>query len=453
MSPGGAEKSPPRRWKTELMDPILIALAGLLAMLILIAAHAPIGAAMGIAGVVTFAAFAGWGPGLATLGAETVSALTSVDFAIIPLFLLMGAFSVVSGMSKDLSDVTRAFLGHRRGGLAIATIGVSALFGAVCGSAIASAATMTRVCLPDMLTNGYRPGFAAGVIAASATLGIIIPPSLVLVVYAILTEHDVLTLFAAAVIPGIIATLFQVGAAAAFASVKPEAAPKAARQGWPVRIEAARRAWAVIVIGLIVTIGIYSGVFTISEAAAIGVVGAFSLCILRRRATAAALAEAAGDVAQSAGAIYVIVIGAFSMSYFLAVSGLPQAFVTTIDALSLPPFAVIVAFYVMYLLLGAMFEPLAVLVVTLPFVLPAVLALGYDPIWWGVMLTMVSGIGMVTPPIGMNVFVTHGVAREIPLTEIYRGVMPFFIADIARLLVLTLFPALVTWLPTRLGMM
>lgn len=435
------------------MDPILIALAGLLAMLILIAAHAPIGAAMGIAAVVTFAAFAGWGPGLAVLGAETVSALTSVEFAIIPLFLLMGALSVVSGMSNDLSVMTRAFLGHRRGGLAIATIGVSALFGAVCGSAIASAATMTRVCLPDMVANGYRPGFAAGVIASSATLGVIIPPSLVLVVYAILTELDVLTLFAAAVVPGIIAALFQMCAAAVFARINPNAAPKAARQGWSIRMKAVRNAWAVIVLGLVVTVGIYSGVFTISEAAAIGVVGAFLLCIARRRAARPQLLDAAGEVAQSAGSIYIIVIGAFSMSYFLAVSGLPLAFVATIDALSLPPIAVILAFYAMYLLLGAMFEPLAVLVVTLPFVLPAVLALGYDPIWWGVMLTMVSGIGLVTPPIGMNVFVTHGVAKEIPLAEIYRGVTPFFIADLTRLLLLTLAPALATWLPRQLGMM
>jgi len=435
------------------MDPILIAVAGLLAMLILIAAHAPIGAAMGIAAVITFAAFAGWGPGLASLGAEAVSALTSVDFAIIPLFLLMGAFSVASGLSSDLSGLTRAFLGHRRGGLAMATIGVSALFGAVCGSAIASAATMTRVCLPDMLAHGYRPGFAAGVIAASATLGIIIPPSLVLVIYAILTELDVLTLFAAAVIPGIVATLFQICAAAVFARAYPHAAPRAARQNWAERMKALGRAWAVIALGLVVTVGIYSGMFTIAEAAAIGVVGALLLCFLRRKAGVAVLVDAARDVAQSAGSIYIIVIGAFSMSYFLAVSGLPQSFVAAVNALSLPPLAVIIAFYAMFLVLGALFEPLAVLVVTLPFVLPAVLALGYDPVWWGVMLTMVSGIGMVTPPIGMNVFVTHGVARDIPLADIYRGVTPFFIADVARLLLLTLFPALTTWLPTLLGMM
>lgn len=218
-------------------------------------------------------------------------------------------------------------------------------------------------------------------------------------------------------------------------------------------MKALGRAWAVIVLGLVVTVGIYSGIFTITEAAAIGVVGALLLCFVRRKAGGAALVDAARDVAQSAGTIYIIVIGAFTMSYFLAVSGLPQSFVAAIDALSLPPLAVVIAFYALYLVLGALFEPLAVLVVTLPFVLPVILALGYDAVWWGVMLTMVSGIGMVTPPIGMNVFVTHGVARNIPLADIYRGVLPFFVADVARLLLLTLFPTLTTWLPTLLDMM
>jgi tripartite ATP-independent transporter DctM subunit len=435
------------------MDPVLIAIAGLIGMFILIAAHAPVGAAMGIAATVTFAAFAGAGPGFAVLGAEAVSAVTSVDFAIIPLFLLMGGFAVLSGLSTDLGDVARSLLGHRRGGLAIAAISVSALFGAVCGSAIASVATVTRVCLPDMLKHNYKPGFAAGVIAASATLGVIIPPSLILVIYAILAEIDVLTLFAAAIAPGILATILQIAAAALYAGFRPGEAPSASRQPWATRIGALKRAWAVILLGATITVGIYGGFFTVNEAAAVGACGAFLLCVIRRRLTRRTFAETARDVARSAGAIYVIVIGAFAMSYFLAASNLPQSFVGTVGALDIPPIAVIIAFYAMYLVLGALFEPLAVMVVSLPFVLPAVTALGYDPVWWGVMLVMVSGIGMVTPPIGMNVFVLHGMRNDIPLTEIYRGVTPFFFADLVRVGVLTAFPAIVTWLPARLGMM
>ncbi len=435
------------------MDPIIIAILGLLAMFILIAAHAPVGAAMGIAGVLTFAAIAGVGPGVATLGVEAIAAITSLDFAIIPLFILMGGFAVAGGLSQDLYRLANAFLGHRRGGLAMATIGVCALFGAVCGSAIATVATMTRVALPEMLSRNYHKSFAAGAIVAGGTLGVIIPPSLILVIYAILTELNVLTLFAAAAVPGIIATLFQLAAAALYARYRPEAAPAAPRRGWGERKSALRRSWAVILLGLIVTAGIYGGVFTVTEAASVGACGAFLICLARGRLKPGIFGEVALDTARNAGIIYVIVIGAFAMTYFLAASGLSQALVGGIQSLNMPPLAVIVSLYVMYLLLGAVFESLAVLVVTLPFVLPVVIGLGYDPVWWGVMLVMISGIGMITPPIGINVFVLHGMMEDVPLGEIFKGVTPFFIADLLRVLLLTLVPAIVTWLPMKMGLM
>ncbi len=435
------------------MDPILIAILGLLAMFILIAAHAPVGAAMGIAGVLTFAAIAGIGPGVATLGVEAIAAITSLDFAIIPLFILMGGFAVAGGLSQDLYRLANAFLGHRRGGLAMATIGVCALFGAVCGSAIATVATMTRVALPEMLSKNYEKSFAAGAIVAGGTLGVVIPPSLILVIYAILTELNVLTLFAAAAVPGIIATLFQLTAAALYARYRPEAAPAAPRRGWATRKSALLRSWAVILLGLIVTAGIYGGVFTVTEAASVGACGAFLICFARGRLKSGTFGEVALDTARNAGIIYVIVIGAFAMTYFLAASGLSEALVGGIQSLNMPPLAVILSLYVMYLLLGAVFESLAVLVVTLPFVLPVVIALGYDPVWWGVMLVMISGIGMITPPIGINVFVLHGMMEEIPIGEIFKGVTPFFIADLLRMLVLTVFPTLVTWLPMKMGLM
>ncbi len=435
------------------MDPITIAVIGLLGMFILIAAHAPVGAAMGIAGVITFSALAGTGPGFAALGVEAISAVSSLDFAIIPLFLLMGGFVVAGGLSADLYALANAFIGHRRGGLALATVGGSALFGAVCGSAIATVATMTRVALPEMLEKKYSPSFAAGSIVAGGTLGVIIPPSLILVLYAILTELDVLALFSAAIVPGIVATVFQLIAAATYARLYPDAAPRAQRAGWRRRGNALKQSWAIMALGAVVTLGIYGGVFTVTEAAAVGACGAFLICLARRRLKPGVFAEVAQETARNAGVIYVIVIGAFAMTYFLAVSGLSQSMVTGIQSLGLPPIAVILCFYVMYLLLGAVFESLAVLVVTLPFVLPVVIGLGYDPVWWGVMLVMISGVGMITPPIGINVFVLHGMMEEISLGEIFKGVTPFFIADIARVLVLTFFPALVTWLPMQLGFM
>jgi len=435
------------------MDPIAIAIAGLLGMFILIAAHTPVGAAMGVAGVLTFSALTGFGPGFAALGVEAITAMTSLDFAIIPLFLLMGGFVVAGKMSEDLYRLANAFIGHRRGGLALATVGVCALFGSVCGSAIATVATMTRVALPEMLDKKYSARFAAGSIVAGGTLGVIIPPSLILVIYAILTELNVLALFAAAVVPGIIATLFQLGAAALYARRHPEEAPRAPRAGWRHRKQALLQSWGIVLLGTVVTVGIYGGIFTVTEAAAVGACGAFLITLARRRLKPGVFAEVARETARNAGVIYVIVIGAFTMTYFLAVSGLSEAMVIGIQSLNLPPIAVILSFYVMYLLLGAVFESLAVLVVTLPFVLPVVIGLGYDPVWWGIMLVMISGVGMITPPIGINVFVLHGMKEEISLGEIFKGVTPFFIADIARVLVLTFFPALVTWLPVHLGFM
>jgi len=435
------------------MDPVLIAILGLLAMFMLIAFHAPVGAAMGVAGVITFAALAGPGPGLAVLGVEAIASMTSLDFAIIPLFILMGGFAVAGGLSNDLYTLANAFLGHRRGGLAIATIGVCALFGAVCGSAIATVATMTRVALPEMLNKRYEPGFAAGAIVAGGTLGVIIPPSLILVIYAILTELDVLTLFAAAVAPGIIATLFQLAAVAVYARLKPALAPATKRTEWPERRRAFVRSWAIVLLGLVVTAGIYGGVFTVTEAASVGAAGAFLICLARGRMKRGVFADVAKDTAHNAGAIYVIVIGAFTMTYFLAASGMSEAIVATIQSLRLPPIAVIFCLYLMYLVLGAVFESLAVLVVTLPFVLPVVVGLGYDPVWWGVMLVMISGVGMITPPIGINVFVLHGMMENISIADVFKGVTPFFIADMARMALLTAFPGLVLWLPKAMGLM
>lgn len=435
------------------MDPTLVAVLGILLMFALILLHVPLGAAMGLAGVIGFAVLAGLDPALAIPGIEAATAFGSLDLAIIPLFLLMGSLAAVSGLSADLYALAAAFLGHRRGGLAVATVGGCAAFGAVCGSSIATVATMTRVALPEMLARGYRPSFAAGSIAAGGTLGIIIPPSLILVIYAVLAEEFVLAMFAAAVVPGILAALFQIAAAALQARLDPAGAPASVRLGWHDRLAALRRAWAVIVLGLVVTGGIYGGLVTVTEAAALGAVAAFLLAALRGRLSREILLEAARETAKGSGMIYLVIIGAFTFSYFLAVSGLPERLVGGIAALDLPPLAVILALYLMYLLLGAVFESVAAMVVTLPFVLPVIAFLGYDPIWWGVMLVMVSGVGMITPPIGMNVFVLQGMAPDLKVTEIYRGVLPFFVADMLRILLLTLVPVLVTWLPRTMGLM
>ena len=429
------------------MDPVLLALLGLGGMFLLIALHVPVGVAMGVAGIVTFAAMTGIAPGLAIAGIEAVTALDSLEFAIIPLFLLMGSLAGAAGLSADLYRLSNAFLGHRRGGLAMATVGGCAAFGAVCGSALATVATMTRVALPEMLKRGYSPGLAAGSIAAGGTLGILIPPSIVLVIYAVLAEQFVLELFFAALIPGVLAALLQCLAIAVQVRLRPDWAPAGRRTSWPERRRVTRQSWAVILLAAIVTAGIYGGVFTVTEAAAVGAATAFLISLARGGLGRGVLWRVMRETASNTGMIYLIMIGAFTLTYFLALSHMPERSVAWIEARNLPPLAVIFALYFMYLVLGAVFESIAAMVITLPFVLPLVIGLGYDPVWWGVMMVMISGIGLMTPPIGMNVFVLYGMAPEIPLRHIFKGVAPFLAADAVRMVLLTLMPVLTTWLP------
>jgi len=255
------------------------------------------------------------------------------------------------------------------------------------------------------------------------------------------------------VVPGILAALFQMLAVAATVRLFPDAMPAQPRLNGAERWAAVKQAWAVILLGLVVTVGIYGGIVTVTEAAALGAVAAFVLTWARGRLSRAVLAQVARETAINAGMIYIIIIGAFTFSYFLALSGLPEVLVEGIGALDVPPLVIVLALYAMYLVLGAVFESVAAMVITLPFVLPIMAALGYDPVWWGIMLVMISGLGMITPPIGMNVFVIHGMVPKLPMSAIYRGVVPFFIADLLRILLLTLVPVLVTWLPERMGLM
>lgn len=435
------------------MTPILIALLGIALLFVLIALHVPVGPAMGLSGVLGFALLAGIDPAVQIPAIELASAIESLDLAIIPLFLLMGALASVSGLSEDLFRLASALLGHRRGGLAIAAIGGSGAFGAVCGSSIATVATMSAVALPEMTGRGYAPRAAAGAIAAGGTLGIVIPPSLIIVIYAVLAEEFVLAMFAAAVIPGLIAMLFQMAAASIAARLDPEAAPRLARADRATRVAAFRSARPVLALGAVVTFGIYGGIVTVTEAASLGAVAAFVVALLRRRLDGPAIRKVAHETAVHSGMIYLVIVGAFSFSYFLALSGLPQSLVALIGGLDLSPILIVLALYAMYVLLGAVFESVAAMVVTLPFVLPIVTHLGYSPVWWGIMLVMVSGLGMITPPIGMNAFVLHGLHPHIPLTAIFRGLVPYLIADLLRILLLTFVPALVLFLPKAMGLL
>jgi C4-dicarboxylate transporter, DctM subunit len=432
------------------MDPFHIALAGLAGMFVLILLHVPLGVAMGLAGVIGFGILSGYMPALSLLASETASAFSSLDLATIPLFIMMGGFASVAGLSEDLYRMAYALLGHRRGGLAMATIGGCAGFGAVCGSSIATTATFGKVALPPMLARGYAPGFAAGTVASGGTLGILVPPSVIMVIYAVLAEQLIITLYVAAIVPSIIAVLLHFGAITIYSRFRPQDAPAGTRLPWSERLREVRRSWAVVLLIGIVLGGISFGVFTATEGAAVGAALAFIFALVRRSLNAESFRQTLVDVASTTAMIYVIIVGASLFSYFVAVSHAPDAMIQTIagSGLSIP----VLMFFlmVMYLILGAIFDEVAAMVITLPFVLPLIRSWGFDPVWWGIINVVIVELGMLIPPIGMNVFVIHGLAPQISLTAIYRGVAPYIASNLIRLTVLLVFPALCLWLPAYL---
>jgi tripartite ATP-independent transporter DctM subunit len=430
---------------------MLIAALGTIGMFLLIALHIPIGVSMAIAGVVGFACLSGWGPAVALLASGPVSVLSNMDLAVIPLFLLMGSLAGVSGLSSDIYRLAYAMIGHRPGGLALATVYGCAGFAAICGSSIATAATMGRVALPEMLKRGYSPELATGTIAAGGTLGILIPPSLIMVIYAFLTEQFVITLFVAALVPGLIGVIVHLLAVQAVVWWNPKAGPAGSRITWGERLVVLKECWGVIALILCVIVSIYGGIFTVNEAAALGAGLAFAFVVARGKLNWSTIRQVTRETATNTGMLYLIIAGASIFSSFVAASKMPQALVAQISAFELHSLVVIFALIAAYIVLGAVFDELAAMVITLPFVLPLIVGMGYHPVWWGIIMVITIEIGLIAPPIGVNVFVLFGIAETIPLRTIYWGIVPFFFAELACIVVLILFPELVLWLPRIAG--
>lgn len=433
------------------MEAITIALLGILIMFALIALHVPVGVSLATTGVGVFAWIVGFDEAVSLIGTEFSATLSNMDYSIIPFFILLGSLASAAGLSTDLFRLANSFLGHRRGGLALATVGGCAAFGSVCGSSLATVATMTRVALPEMLKRGYNPSLATGSIAAGGALGSLIPPSLIIVLYALLTDLDTRMLMIAAIIPAMLAIVMNALTIITIVRINPDIAPKGERASWTTRGQSLIKSWQVLLLGGVVAGGIYGGLFNITEAAAVGVVIAFVMCGMRGQLTKSNLREVLQETASNTAMIYMMLIGASILSYFLSISHMPEYTVAWIDSMNLPAFVVVLALYLMYLILGSIFETVAAMVITLPFVLPIVTGLGYDPIWWGIMMLSVIGTGMNTPPIGMNVFVLFGMTRDIPLKTIFAGTLPFVISDIIKLLILTTVPEITLWLPNIIG--
>jgi C4-dicarboxylate transporter DctM subunit len=432
------------------MSADLVAVVGFVSLFVLMLLRVPVGMAMGLVGVAGFGYLAGATPALKIVGHTTMRSVTDFNFAVVPLFLLMGSFATNSGMSRELFRTANAFLGHLRGGLGIATIAACGGFAAICGSSVATAATFSRVAYPEMRRYGYPQSFATGVIAAGGTLGIMIPPSTVLAIYGIITEQDIGKLFIAGVIPGIVAVLMYMATITLIGRLRPGYLPAGKPVPWRERIASTRDVWATLLLFFFVIGGIYGGLFTATEAAGMGAAGAFIISVLRRRLSGADILRSLLEATRTTAAVFTVLIGALLFGYFLTITQTPQKVTEFLVGLGIGRYGVLALIMVMYLVLGTLMDALAMIILTVPIVFPVIKALGFDPIWFGIIIVMVAELGLIHPPVGMNIFVIKSVVEDVKISTIFYGVLPFIITDILRLILLIAFPILALWLPSQM---
>lgn len=429
----------------------LDAIVGFIALFALMLLRVPVGIAMGVVGVCGFAWTVDWGPAFRSVSQVTLRSATDEGFGLVPLFVLMGTLASSSGLGRELFRAANAFAGHRRGGLATATILASAGFSAICGSAVAAAATMARIALPEMRKLNYGGGFACATIATGGTLGILIPPSVVFALYGIMTEQDISRLFIAGVVPGLLAVVIQILCVRWIIWRRPQEAPSGPRHPWPERRAALVGVWGVIVLMMFILGGMYAGAFTATEAAAMGAAGALMIGLARRRLPRAELQAAFFEAVRTTGSVFLVIMGAILFSQFLTLTRTPQQVADWVAALKWSPYVVLAIVVSVYIVLGALMDELAMILLTVPIVYPIMMKLGFDPLWFGVILVLVVQLGLIIPPVAMNLFVLQGIAKTVPLTEIYRAVIPFVVGNIVLVAILCVFPHLATWLPARMG--
>lgn len=426
------------------------ALTGLALMMVLALLRVPIAIAMGAIGFLGVAYLRDWNfaPAFAMVQTKIYETGRNYTLSVVPLFILMGNLVTRAGMSQELFRAANAFVGHLRGGLAMATVVACAGFGAICGSSIATAATMAKVAYPAMKRIGYSDGLATGAIASGGTLGILIPPSTLMVIYGVMTETNIGKLFAAGVIPGLLAVLLLCLAVQWIAWRSPEAGPRGQRASWRERLAAMKDVWAVALLFVVVMGGIYGGVFTATEGAGIGAFGALVFAIARRVLTVRGLLESLTESARTTAMLFTILIGALMFAEFVNYTSMPNDLKNLVTSLGLPPLLVVAMICLIYVLLGTAMEELSMILLTVPVFFPLIVHLGFDPIWFGILVVVVVEIGLISPPVGMNLFVLNSLLPNVPTPTIFRGVLPFMIADVVRLAILIAFPVLSLWLPS-----
>ncbi|OGA62872.1 MAG: C4-dicarboxylate ABC transporter permease [Betaproteobacteria bacterium RIFCSPLOWO2_12_FULL_67_28] len=423
---------------------MITALLGIFAILGLAFLGVPLGFSMLLVGAAGFAILRGVDPALSMIAQQVVDNSANYGWSVLPMFILMGVFVHRAEMSDELYDAAYAWLGHLRGGLAHATVASCAMFAAISGSSIATAATMSKVAIPPMRRLGYADSLAAGSVASAGVLGVLIPPSVPLIIYGILTEQDIRALFIATVGPGILATLLFIGAVWLTTLIWPHLGPRGESHTWRQKFAALENVWSVLLLFVLVMGGLYGGVFTATESAGMGAAGAFLIALARRKLSRSAFLDCLVESSKTTAMIFVIAFGAMVFANFVALSGMVGALIGWIEDMRLPATGVIVAIAAIYLVLGCLMESLGLMILTVPVFAGVMQSLGVNLVWFGVFVVMMIEIGMLTPPVGMNVFTVKTMNPEIPLKTIFKGVMPFVIANLLAVAIMVAWPQIAT---------
>lgn len=431
------------------MDPFIVGLFGIAILLVFLFSGLSIGAAMALVGFLGFAALVGLGPALGVLKSVPYSTFANYDLSVIPLFILMGSFAFAAGMSKDLFNAVYKWIGHFRGGVAQATIVACACFAAISGSSLATAATLGAVALPEMKKYKYDDGLATGAIAAGGSIGILIPPSVILIIYGIITEQSIGKLFLAGFIPGIMEMVFYLFTIWYLTLLKPHHGPKGPKTTFQEKIDALKHTWEVVILFLVVIGGIYRGWFTPTEAAGIGAFGTFFFALIKRKLTWGVFKESILNTCVTTGMLFMIILGAMIFGYFLSVSQVPSSLASTVAGLPVNRYVILCIILIITLALGCVMDSMAIVLLTIPVFYPLILDMDFNPIWFGILVVRVTEMGLITPPVGLNVFIIKGISG-VPIRTIFRGVFPHLVADAIQLVFLVAFPQITLFLPNMM---
>jgi C4-dicarboxylate transporter DctM subunit len=432
------------------VSPGVIGALGILSLLLLLFVRIPVWAALALVGFIGNYVLSGLPSALTLMGTSAFDVSSAYTLSVIPLFVLLGEVASSTRLSADLFNAARLLLSGVRGGLAIATIAASACFGAVCGSSIVTAATMTRIALPEMRKAGYDDRLATGALAAGGSIGILIPPSIILVIYASIAEQSVPKLFAAALLPGMILTALYMAVAVGIAIAYPHYAPRMEQASTRERLKALTGPWQFILLFIVTIGGIYAGIFSPTEAASVGAFGSIVLGAIGRRLTWATLWRSIETSIRTSCMLFVIIIGANLFSSFMVQTQFPTMLADGASALNLSAPVVMVMIVLAYIVMGCFLEGIGMVLITVPVFLPLIIKFGYDPIWFSILVVIVVEVGLIHPPVGMNLFVIQAQAPDVRITSIYRGIVPFLIAPLVLIVILFLFPGLALWLPKLL---